>query len=466
MLRSLIEMFNRGDVEAFQRWLDDHYADPYADKDPQDDRAVWNSMDYTTALLDALRFDHACGLTVYQVEVDLPYETAVIAQLGLAGEWVYLKLKLAPEAPHAVIELRTRPALLPPQIGEGVPTSHEEVIRGLHRFVGRLAEADIFAGAVLIAKDGLPVFQRAYGLASREFNAPNRIDTKFNIGSLNKMFTAVAIAQLAEEGALLYSDTIADHLPGYPREDAAHATIDQLLCHMSGIGSYWNDQFECERARIRTVSDFLRLFATDLPYYPPGKRWFYSNGGFVILGAILETITGQDYYDIVRERIYQPSGMTGTDAYEMDRSVPNLAIGYTHVTPDGLRELGPHRNNLFMHVIKGGPGGGGFSTVEDLLRFGTALHTNTILSAASVQTLLAPKVALRGEGLQYGYGFFVRQINGQRVVGHSGNFPGIGAQFDMYLDAGYTAVILSNVDPSASQIVADYLRDRFTRLAA
>ena len=274
----------------------------------------------------------------------------------------------------------------------------------------------------------------------------------------------VAIAQLAEEGALHFTDTIADHLPDYPREDAAQATIDQLLCHMSGIGSYWNDQFDCERARIRTVSDFLHLFAADPPHYPPGGRWLYSNGGYVILGAILETITGQSYYDVVRERIYQPAGMDATDAYEMDRLVPNLAIGYTHVTPDGMREIGPHRNNLFMHVIKGGPGGGGFSTVEDLLRFETALRTNILLSATSAGTLLTPKVALRGDSLQYGYGFFVRSINEQRVVGHSGNFPGIGAQFDMYLDAGYTAVILSNVDPAASQIVADYLRDRLTRL--
>ncbi len=462
-LAFFLERYNRGDLPAVEAWIARHYADPQAYPGPDDDRMVWNAMDYSNALVAGLRFDPSCGLSQHRLERSRPDEIGLLARAGLAGEWVYLKVRVALEPPHHLIEFRARPALAPPDAQPSAPLSDEAIAADLAMFVERLAAADIFSGAVLVARDGHPFFSRVYGLASREFQVPNALDTKFNIGSLNKMFTATAIAQLAEQGRLSYQDTVASHLPDFPPELAGRITIHHLLTHLSGIGSYWNARFECERPRIRTVQDFMSLFVDEPLAFEPGQHWRYSNGGFIVLGAIIESITGQSYYDYVREQVYQPAGMVHTDAYEVDRPVPNLAVGYTHIDPEGRRELGPHRSNLFMHVVKGGPGGGGFSTVEDLLRFGQALNSGVLLGPHSVDALLRGKANVRGPEIRYGYGFFERHINGQRVVGHSGNFPGIGAQFDLFLDSGYTVAVLSNCDPCASQVITDRLRNLLTR---
>jgi CubicO group peptidase (beta-lactamase class C family) len=273
----------------------------------------------------------------------------------------------------------------------------------------------------------------------------------------------VAVAQLVEQGKLTYGDTVAQHFPDVPIPAAERITIHQLLTHLSGIGSYWNQKFEMNRVNVRSVSDFLDLFIDQPLVAEPGERWFYSNGGFVILGVIIERLTGKSYYEVIDEAIHKPAGMQNTGAFEVDRPIPNLAVGYTHVDYAGLREIGDVRTNLLMHVVKGGPGGGGFSTVEDLIRFDDALRHHRLITAEAAEEVLRGKVELRGSELQYAYGIYDQRINGQRVANHSGTFPGIGAQFDLYLDSGYTAAILSNVDPAASRIVVDMLRDRLTR---
>ncbi|HVA90328.1 MAG TPA: serine hydrolase domain-containing protein [Chloroflexota bacterium] len=358
---------------------------------------------------------------------------------------------------------------------------HEEAVAAFAAYLDALIAVDDFSGVVLIARDGVPIFTRVHGLASVAYQAPILLDTKMNLGSMNKMFTAVAIVQLAEQGKLAFEDHIGAFLPHYPRAVADTVTVHHLLTHTAGLGDFLDDRFEGARARLRTVSDYLSLFIDDPLAFAPGQRWQYSNAGYGVLGAIIEAATDQSYFDYVREHIFQPAGMDNTDAYELDRDTPNLAMGYTRGdVARTLRERnrmwrtdqtsafspGPRRNNIFMLPVKGGPFGGGYSTVEDLLRFDRALRSHVLLRPSSTEILLAGKVDLPGEPEgRYAYGFRDERINGQRLVGHNGGFWGVNGQLDMYLDSGYTVAVLANYDPLVAHLIASKLRELLTQTA-
>jgi CubicO group peptidase (beta-lactamase class C family) len=185
----------------------------------------------------------------------------------------------------------------------------------------------------------------------------------------------------------------------------------------------------------------------------------------MLLGALIEKVSGQNYFDYVREHIYRPAGMTDTDAYELDQDTPDLAFGYTRSEPDASGKR-PWKNNLFLHVVKGGPAGGGFSTAPDLIRFAQALRSTGKLlrRVESAQTLYTGKLtATQGTpNDQYGYGFDTSVINGQRITGHGGGFPGINSNLDIFLDSGYTVAVMSNYDPPAAQFVANKVRELLT----
>ena len=303
-----------------------------------------------------------------------------------------------------------------------------------------------FSGAVLIAHDGEPIFKGAYGLANRALGIANQIDTKFNLGSMDKMFTAVAILQLVEQGKLSLDAKVADVLPDYANQQIAKAvTIHQLLTHTSGMGD-WSEsaRFPDMHDQIRGVEDYLPLFVDTPLEFEPGDRFRYSNSGYIVLGLIIEETTGQSYYDHVRTSILEPCEMADTGAYELDADVPDLAVGYTRQAIDGS-ELDEITDYRFAMPMKGGPSGGGFSTVEDLLRFQNALLDHRLLSPESTELLLAGKVRLNDD-TQYAYGFIDRMVENQRVVGHSGGAPGVCSFMNTYLDQGYTLIVLSNSD--------------------
>jgi CubicO group peptidase (beta-lactamase class C family) len=313
-----------------------------------------------------------------------------------------------------------------------------------------LAQADVFSGTVLLAKDGQVLYAGAFGEANKDFGAPNKLDTKFNLGSMNKMFTAVAIAQLIEQGKLSYDDPLSKFVPDFPSPSAAaKIRIKHLLTHTSGLGSYFNDEFDrSSRARYRTVDDMMQLAKGDSLAFEPGTRWSYSNTGMLVLGKVIEAVTKGSYFDYVRDHVAGPAGMTNTDAYELDRVNPNLAVGYQReFDDDGTRR---YRNNLFQHVIRGGPAGGGYSTAEDLLHFAEALKAGKLVSPATFELLTTPKPELQSP--QYGYGFGVDPRTG--IVGHSGGFPGISSNLDIFKGTGYVAVVLSNYGGGSQPVVA------------
>jgi D-alanyl-D-alanine carboxypeptidase len=329
----------------------------------------------------------------------------------------------------------------------------------LGSYFDSLVAENKLSGVVLVAKDGATIASKAAGVANKATNAPIDLNTKFNLGSMNKMFTAVAIAQLAQAGKLSFTDAIGKHLPDYPNKEAAEkVTIHHLLTHTSGMGSFFGEKFLAQREKLLTVAAYLPLFASEPLSFPPGEKFQYSNSGFMLLGAIIEKVSGQDYYSYVQEHIYKPAGMNDTGFYEPGKEIPNLAVGYTKMSPNGQPQE-EVRDNNGARDVRGGPAGGGFSTAPDLVKFHQALFSYKLLDKAHTEIITTGKVD-GGRGMKYGYGFGDINMGGKRSVGHNGGFPGVATNLEMFPESGYTAVALMNTDPPALMPVAKAIRER------
>lgn len=393
-------------------------------------------------------YDQTRGVELHSFQNAKPTEVTALLKGKLTGQWLALLVRVEAEAPHRIDGLGLRPPQPPASAQPAGKVTNAQIAQELKTLLEKLAGADVFSGAVLLAKDGVPIFQGAYGQANKDFNVPNRLDTKFNLGSMNKMFTAVAIAQLVERGQLSFDDPLAKFLPEFPdKESAQKIRIKHLLTHTAGLGGYFSKKWdESSRALYRTVDDMMKVAAADEKLlFEPGTRWQYSNTGMLVLGKVIEIVSGQSYYDYVRENISKPAGMLNTDCYELDRVNTNLAVGYEKEYGDNGITF---TNNIFMHVMRGGPQGGGYSTVEDLLKFDRALRGNKLVGATFVQQLLSAKPELNSPN--YGYGFAVD--GAAQIVGHSGGFPGINSNLDMFLGSGWTAIFMSNYGRGAQPV--------------
>ena len=405
--------------------------------------------------------DRSGSLDWIDVQEEEPNRTVARVTRTLTGERAALLVGVEAAAPYRVEGLGQRPPRADPGAAEPSIESDSAMASELALYVDTLAKADVFSGAVILAKDGVPVYSGAFGQANKDFEVPNKVDTKFNLGSMNKMFTAVTIARLVEQGKLSYDDPLSKFIPDFPRGALGEKIlIKHLLTHTSGLGSYFNDEFQrSSRARFRTVDDMMQLAKDDSAAFEPGTRWSYSNTGMLVLGKVIEVVTGDDYFDYVRTHLFKPTGMMHTDSYELDQVNPNLAVGYQkEYGQDGTKRF---RNNVFMHVIRGGPAGGGYSTAEDLVRFAEALRSGKLLSPEAFEFITTPKPELNSP--RYGYGFAIDPET--NVVGHSGGFPGISSNLDIFKGTEYTAVVLSNYG-GASQPIVEKIRSLVERRLA
>jgi CubicO group peptidase (beta-lactamase class C family) len=309
----------------------------------------------------------------------------------------------------------------------------EPTIDQITAAVDKAAAKDKFSGVVLVAKDGMPLLSRAWGMADPAKGIANRTDTKFNLGSINKIFTHVAIGQLAAAGKLSLSDTIAKHLPDLPVPSADKITIEQLLQHRSGLGDIFGPKFMDSRASIRKLSDYVPLFAGAPLQFEPGADQKYSNAGFVVLGLIIEKVSGQSYYDYIRDHITKPAGMTDTASYAVDDDDANRAIGLTNRGPDG--PLPARQNNINTLPARGSSAGGGYSTAADLLRFSQALLADKLLPKRWTDWMFTGKL----------------DAPSQRNIGVAGGSPGVNAVLE--IEPPYTVIVMSNFDPPAAMEV-------------
>jgi CubicO group peptidase (beta-lactamase class C family) len=452
--KAWLEAFNSGNAETIRQYLGANLTDAALKERPLQER------------VDRDLFVHqdTGGFKVTAIEQSSANEIVVAAKMKSKEKWVRVTIQVKEQAPHGIAALGIR-VLQGPPAADSAPgkLSDAQIADELADFLDQQVAADRFSGAILIARHGKAIFQKAFGLANRTDNLPNRLETRFNLGSMNKMFTAIAIMQLVEQGKLALTDPVAKHLPDYTnREVATRVTVDHLLSHTSGMGDYFNALFSRHREPMRRVSDFLPFLINEPLAFAPGTKWQYSNAGYIVLGLIIEKVSGQDYYNYVKAHIYEPAGMSKTGHRFSQQEQGEVAIGYSRRRGRGASAQNGPGDFVPARPESGSPAGGGYSTVLDMLQFDGALRNHKLVSA-KITALMTHAKKLDERGFGYAYGFGNHVINGQRLLGHNGGAPGIGAQFDDYPDLGYTVVILSNYDYRDIEPVVDKTRQLIAR---
>jgi D-alanyl-D-alanine carboxypeptidase len=440
-------------VRRFSAWLDvfnsgdrDRYAEFLAGSFP----SRLDSLDKAMAFRELTG-----GLDLRKLERASATEAAALVQERDSDQFARVELTVDATEPHVITSLNLagipRPAEFPI-----ARLTEDEAITGIQDVLRGAAAANRFSGAVLVAKNGQVLFSRAYGLADRERGIPNTLQTRFRVGSMNKMFTGVAVLQLVEVGKVELTAPLGEYLTGYRNRDvAAKVTVHHLLTHTGGTGDIFGPEFQAHRLELRTLDDYVRLYSDRGPEFEPGSRWQYSNYGYILLGAVIERVTGEAYYDYVQAHIYQPAQMTATGSQPEDQPVPDLSVGY--MKPPGTGERVPNTGTL---PYRGTSAGGGYSTAGDFSRFARALLGHQLLSPDSTRLLITGK-AEHVPGARYAYGFEDRRdTDGNGWVGHNGGAPGMNGNLLIYPQSGYVTVVLANMDPPAAERIAAWLGAR------
>lgn len=313
-----------------------------------------------------------------------------------------------------------------------------------------------FSGTILVAQNDSIIETRSYGLANIEYNVKNRINTRFNIASITKMFTAVATLQLYEQGKIDLNVPIGKYLPHYQNKMVRDSvTIHQLLTHTSGLNNFYvSDLDKMVNMKYKEISDFVPLFVNDSLLSKPGEQYNYSGTGFVLLGLIIEKVSGKSYYDYIKDNVLMPANMTSTSAIEIDSIVKNKANGYT--SQFGKSKV-LKKNDYYL--TKASPAGFYYSTAEDLFNFSKALRTYKLLNKETTKLMFKPKV--KGYNTHLGYGIDIDQRYNQTILGHSGGWYGIHTELMDFMDDNFTVVILSNIDDGGKEgasKVADFFK--------
>ena len=399
--------------------------------------------------------DEQGRLTPVRVLDSKPDELTMLAR-NEHGDELRLVFHCAPDPPHTLLGIQVENlagaggdpggagAASASPSPAGPPPTDAQIVTALASELDSLSRIGAFSGAVQLDKDGTTLFARAYGMADRKRGRTNTTETRFDIGSINKIFTTTAIHQLAQQGKLALDDSIARFLPDYPAQAARKITIRMLLEHRSGVPDVLEMPELWKNAlAVRTADDWYRLIRDQPLEFEPGTRERYSNGGFVILGMIVQRVSGEDYYAYMRDHLYRPAHMSRTDSYEADRLPADVAVRYTNDTDSRApAALAPGGEQAVTSTLgRGSAAGGGYSTVGDLVRFARAMRAHVLLDASHTDAVIGPGAAL----------------------GIAGGSPGVNALVE--LSGPYTLVALANLDPPAAERLAKTV-GRMVRLAA
>jgi CubicO group peptidase (beta-lactamase class C family) len=329
------------------------------------------------------------------------------------------------------------------------PISSNELKQELSAFLNNLSDKGAFSGSVLVAKGKDVLLKESVGFANKQWEIKNHIDTRFSLGSMNKMFTAISALQLIEQNKLKFEDKLTQFVDQswLPEGEVERITVRHLLTHTSGLGNFFNDDFNKSNKEIyRDLSAYKPLVSQAPLLFSPGTRNRYSNSGMLMLGLIIEKVSGKTYYDYVQKNIYDKADMPMSGSFELDSVTTNMASGY-------LKRMHSDNwvNSIYTRAIKGSPAGGGFSSVGDLHHFALALTSFKLLGKELTEEAYSEKTKYNS-AFWYGYGFSIRGESDDRVVGHGGAYLGVDARLDIHLDSNIIVIILANQSDVVSPV--------------
>lgn len=422
------ELCRKPDLAQMTKWMEAHLSADSAKRMPARARAEFDFE---------LCRDNG-GLVAVAVAGSEPNSTTLTLQGVKTGAWFEMLFitndagELDRNGTRASIPVESS---LPKTIDDAV------IAAEVKRIVGTASAAGQFSGIVVVARGNRIVAQASGGYADRAAKTPVTVDSRFTIGSMGKMFTAVAIAQLADANKLRLDDTVGHFFPEYPNRTVRDkVTVSMLLSHRAGLGDFLDKRTPKMMAEgVRRAAEFMPLYDKDEPQFAPGTGSDYSNAGLALAGAIVEQVSGEDYPDYLRRHVFAPGGM--------DRSDPNTVPGHmdglvTPYTRDGAGPWHPAGADL------GSPAGGAISTAADLVRFAEALRNGTLVSHERFLEMMQPRTRI-SPTTGYGYAMEIMDIYGQTVVGHGGGYPGVSTHLYLVSGSPYTVVVLANQDPPA-----------------
>ncbi len=326
----------------------------------------------------------------------------------------------------------------------------------IDQLLRKYVEYNAFNGAALVAENGKVIFKKGYGYANFEWDIPNSPDTKFRLGSITKQFTSMLIMQLVQDGKLRLDEKVSEVLSDYPKEQGEKITIHNLLTHTSGIPNYTDFPGYPTEIMKNTFSplELVKLFENKPLEFKPGSKFSYSNSGYILLGYIIEKVTGKPYEEVLKENIFNPLGMKNSGYDHNIEIIPKRAYGYNHFALEV-------QNANYIDMTVPFSAGALYSTVEDLYKWDQALYTNKILSKENIKKLFRKYIPAFG-GMYYGYGWAVTKIsNGHgdsvNVVAHGGAVNGFNSLIERFTDDKNLIVLLNNTGATDLQDIAKHI---------
>ena len=329
--------------------------------------------------------------------------------------------------------------------GQAPGAANQNITPKINEYMDALVKAGKFNGSVLVAREGKILVSKGYGMANFELDVPNTPQTKFRLGSITKPFTAMAIMILQERGKLNVQDSICKYLADCPAA-WQQITLHHLLSHTSGLAKHDKAGDYLKTAMMpMTVTQLIDNFRNKPADFKPGEKFDYNNNGYILLGYVIEKVSGQSYEVFLRENIFAPLRMTDTGYDDHDPIIKNRAAGYRR---DDERVGGDLFNAHYTDISQQLSAGGLYSTTGDLMRLDQALYDHVFLSPKTLDTMFAPMIGKYGPPPTYGYGWFVNQQLNRRAISHPGGVPGFTSILTRFPDDKVLIVLLGNLENS------------------